>query len=64
MTTQRILNWGYLRGVSFLGILMAALGVHAYPTLLAADGPRVVPLAQGHATADEIQHRLAAVVGS
>ncbi|MER5522487.1 DsbA family protein [Streptomyces sp. NPDC002763] len=37
----------------------ADLGVTAFPTLLAVDGSRVVPLARGHATADEVDHRLA-----
>jgi putative protein-disulfide isomerase len=39
----------------------AGLGVDAYPTLLALDGGRVVPLARGHATVEEIEHRLAAI---
>ncbi|MFF4056117.1 DsbA family protein [Streptomyces sp. NPDC001668] len=37
----------------------AELGVTGFPTLLAVDGERVVPLARGHATADEIGQRLA-----
>lgn len=36
----------------------AALGVDAYPTLLAVDGERVTVLARGHATADDVDHRL------
>ncbi|WP_086668104.1 DsbA family protein [Lentzea kentuckyensis] len=36
----------------------AALGVDGYPTLLAVDGSRVTALARGHATADEVDHRL------
>ncbi|MET8080918.1 DsbA family protein [Streptomyces sp. NPDC005303] len=39
----------------------ADLGVTGFPTLLAVDGERVVPLARGHATADEIDHRLASL---
>lgn len=41
--------------------LGAELGVTGFPTLLAVDGERVTPLAYGHATADEIDARLAAV---
>ncbi|MEU9779876.1 DsbA family protein [Streptomyces phaeochromogenes] len=37
----------------------AELGVTAFPTLLAVDGSRAVPLARGHATADEVDRRLA-----
>ena len=37
------------------------LGVTAFPTLIAVDGSRTVALARGHATADEVDHRLAAV---
>ncbi|QNP69796.1 DsbA family protein [Streptomyces roseirectus] len=37
----------------------AELGVSGFPTLLAVDGERVVPLAHGHATADEVDARLA-----
>ncbi|WP_328974440.1 DsbA family protein [Streptomyces canus] len=37
----------------------AQLGVSAFPTLLALDGEHVVPLALGHATADEVDRRLA-----
>ncbi|MEH0573841.1 MULTISPECIES: DsbA family protein [Streptomyces] len=37
----------------------AALGVTGFPTLLAADGSHTVPLARGHATADEVDRRLA-----
>lgn len=36
----------------------AELGVTSFPTLLAVDGDRVAALAQGHATADEIDRRL------
>lgn len=39
----------------------AALGVTGFPTLLAIDGDSVTPLAYGHATADEVDVRLAAV---
>ncbi|MEU9897293.1 DsbA family protein [Streptomyces phaeochromogenes] len=39
----------------------AALGVTGFPTLLAVDGDSVTPLAHGHATADEVDVRLAAV---
>ncbi|MFE9440831.1 DsbA family protein [Streptomyces sp. NPDC006602] len=39
----------------------AALGVTGFPTLLAVDGERVTALARGHATADEIDQRLAAL---
>ncbi|WP_171109827.1 MULTISPECIES: DsbA family protein [Streptomyces] len=39
----------------------AELGVTGFPTLLAIDGDRVVSLAHGHATADEIDRRLAAL---
>lgn len=38
----------------------AELGVTGFPTLLAVDGEHVVPLALGHATADEVDRRLAA----
>ena len=34
-------------------------GVSGFPTLLAVDGGHVVPLALGHATADEVDRRLA-----
>ncbi|MGW7727033.1 DsbA family protein [Streptomyces canus] len=37
----------------------AELGVSGFPTLLAVDGEHVVPLARGHATADEVDRRLA-----
>ncbi|MFL5999936.1 MAG: DsbA family protein [Streptomyces sp.] len=37
----------------------AELGVSGFPTLLAVTGERVVPLARGHATADEVDQRLA-----
>jgi putative protein-disulfide isomerase len=37
----------------------ASLGVHGFPTLLAVDGEQAVSLATGHATADEIDRRLA-----
>ncbi|WP_405524150.1 DsbA family protein [Streptomyces canus] len=33
-------------------------GVSSFPTLLAVDGEHVVPLALGHATADEVDRRL------
>ncbi|WP_149828446.1 DsbA family protein [Streptomyces tailanensis] len=39
----------------------AELGVTGFPTLLAAEGDRVTALAHGHATADDIDHRLAAL---
>ena len=39
----------------------ARLGVTAFPTLLADDGDRVVTLARGNATADEVDQRLAAL---
>ncbi|MCX4853415.1 DsbA family protein [Streptomyces canus] len=39
----------------------AQLGVTAFPTLLALDGEHVVPLARGHATADEVDRRLASL---
>lgn len=39
----------------------AELGVTGFPTLLAVDGDSVIPLAHGHATADEVSERLAAV---
>ncbi|NGO68070.1 DsbA family protein [Streptomyces boncukensis] len=39
----------------------AELGVTGFPTLLAVDGDRVTPLAHGHATADAIDRRLAAL---
>lgn len=39
----------------------AALGVTGFPTLLAVDGDSVTPLAYGHATADEVDERLATV---
>ncbi|WP_405736491.1 DsbA family protein [Streptomyces sp. NBC_01537] len=37
----------------------ASLGVTGFPTLLAIDGHSVTPLAHGHATADEVDRRLA-----
>ncbi|OHV30875.1 MULTISPECIES: DsbA family protein [Pseudofrankia] len=37
----------------------AALDVTSFPTLLAVDGERVTTLARGHATADEVDSRLA-----
>ncbi|WP_371663188.1 DsbA family protein [Streptomyces sp. NBC_00280] len=37
----------------------ASLGVTGFPTLLAVDGDRVTVLARGHATADEVDQRLA-----
>ncbi|MEU4489902.1 DsbA family protein [Streptomyces purpurascens] len=39
----------------------AELGVTGFPTLLAVDGDRVTVLARSHATADEIDRRLAAL---
>ncbi|MDQ0766123.1 DsbA family protein [Streptomyces canus] len=39
----------------------AELGVSGFPTLLAVDGEHVVPLARGHATADEVDRRLASL---
>ncbi|MEU1344741.1 DsbA family protein [Streptomyces sp. NPDC005827] len=39
--------------------LSASLGVTGFPTLLAVDGDSVTPLAHGHATADEVDRRLA-----
>ncbi|MFE7861366.1 DsbA family protein [Streptomyces sp. NPDC057403] len=39
----------------------AELGVNGFPTLLAVDGDRVTVLARGHATADEVDRRLAAL---
>ncbi|MFJ9566988.1 DsbA family protein [Streptomyces fuscichromogenes] len=39
----------------------AELGVTGFPTLLAVSGDRAVPLARGHATADEVDRRLAAL---
>ncbi|MCI3273594.1 DsbA family protein [Streptomyces cylindrosporus] len=39
----------------------AVLGVRGFPTLLAVDGDRVTPLAQGRATADEIDRQLTAL---
>ncbi|MFF7047343.1 DsbA family protein [Streptomyces griseorubiginosus] len=38
----------------------AELGVTGFPTLLAVDGGHVVPLALGHATADDVDRRLTA----
>ncbi|MGW3143002.1 DsbA family protein [Streptomyces sp. NPDC001139] len=38
----------------------AELGVNGFPTLLAVGGGRVTVLARGHATADEVDRRLAA----
>lgn len=38
----------------------AELGVTGFPTLLALDGEHVVPLALGHATADDVDRRLTA----
>ncbi|PAZ11233.1 DsbA family protein [Streptomyces sp. SA15] len=38
----------------------AELGVTGFPTLLAVDGDSVTPLAYGHATAEEVDERLAA----
>lgn len=39
----------------------AALGVSGFPTLLAVDGDSVTVLAHGHATADEVDRRLATI---
>ncbi|PZF90644.1 DsbA family protein [Micromonospora deserti] len=39
----------------------AELGVDAYPTLLAIVGDRVIPLVRGHAAADQVDQRLAAI---
>jgi putative protein-disulfide isomerase len=39
----------------------ARLGASAFPTLLADDGDRVAAVARGHATADEVDQRLAAL---
>ncbi|MEU6377164.1 DsbA family protein [Streptomyces sp. NPDC046909] len=39
----------------------AELGVTGFPTLLAVDGDSVLPLAYGHATAAEVDQRLAAL---
>ncbi|MEU9172973.1 DsbA family protein [Streptomyces sp. NPDC048420] len=39
----------------------AGLGVTGFPTLLAVDGDRAVPLARGRASADEIARRIAAL---
>ena len=39
----------------------AELGVSGFPTLLAVDGDAVTALARGHATADEVGQRLAAL---
>jgi putative protein-disulfide isomerase len=39
----------------------ARLGVEAFPTLLTDDGDRAVVLARGHATADAVDQRLAAL---
>ncbi|GAA3789917.1 DsbA family protein [Streptomyces phyllanthi] len=39
----------------------ASLGVTGFPTLLAVDGDRVTALAHGHATAEEVDQRLAAL---
>lgn len=38
-----------------------SLGVTGFPTLLAVDGDRVAALAHGHATAEEVDRRLAAL---
>jgi putative protein-disulfide isomerase len=42
----------------------AGLGVHSYPTLLAVDGDRQKAVAVGHATADQLDRRLAALAGA
>ena len=39
-------------------VLTRHFGVDGYPTLLAVDGSEVTVLARGHATADEVDHRL------
>lgn len=39
----------------------AALGVDAFPTLILVDGERATAVARGHATADEVDRRLAAL---
>ncbi|NEA98752.1 DsbA family protein [Streptomyces sp. SID13726] len=39
----------------------AELGVTGFPTLLAVDGEHVTVLARGHATADEVDRRLASL---
>ncbi|MFJ4978002.1 DsbA family protein [Streptomyces coeruleorubidus] len=39
----------------------AGLGVSGFPTLLAVDGDAVTSLARGHATADEVDQRIAAL---
>ncbi|GAB3008715.1 DsbA family protein [Streptomyces pseudoechinosporeus] len=39
----------------------AELGVTGFPTLLAMDGNAITPLAHGHATADKVDQRLAAL---
>jgi putative protein-disulfide isomerase len=39
----------------------AQLGVEGFPTLLAVDGRRATVLAVGHATAAQLEHRLAAL---
>lgn len=44
--------------------LLAPGGVDAYPTLLATVGQRVIPLAHGSATADQIDQRLATVAAT
>jgi putative protein-disulfide isomerase len=40
----------------------ARLGVNGYPTLIAVRGPEMYALARGHATADEVEQRLAALL--
>ncbi|MET9683298.1 DsbA family protein [Streptomyces coeruleorubidus] len=42
----------------------AELGVSGFPTLLAVDGHAVTSLARGHATADEVDQRLAALAAA
>ncbi|MDK1474341.1 DsbA family protein [Streptomyces sp. 549] len=42
----------------------AELGVTGFPTLLAVDGEQVATLARGHATADEVDRRLAALTAT
>jgi putative protein-disulfide isomerase len=39
----------------------AELGVTGFPTFLAVDGDRVTALAHGHATADDVERRLASL---
>ena len=39
----------------------AELGVTGFPTLLAVDGDRAIAVARGHATADDVDRRLASL---